>query len=103
MTESMVDRMKLEPGAIRATCYIERSPSGLWVFYSEEWRGMLLCHHDLATLLGTVPEAGKGLCQAMQDWHAKTPYTNEDQLRQMKIYEDFFGTVSRPDHTSGEI
>ena len=83
--------MPLPEGAIRARCYIERHPSGLWYFYSDEWRGMFLAHRDLGTLLADIPAAGKNLFDAMHDWHAKTPYTGEDQLRQMKIYEDFFG------------
>lgn len=91
MTEqTAAERMFLPEGAIRATCYIERHASGTWFFYSDEWRGMMLCHHDLGTLLSEVPVAGKGLFEAMRDWHAKTPYTDEKLLQQMKIYEDFF-------------
>lgn len=84
------DRMTLPDGAFRAKCYIEKHPNGLWYFYSEEWRGMFLCHRDLGVLLADIPAAGKGLLEAMEEWHAKTPYTEETQLRQMQIYKDFF-------------
>lgn len=88
--QAITERMPLPEGAVRATCYVERHANGTWFFYSDEWRGMMLCHHDLGTLLADVPAAGKGLLEAMRDWHSKTPYTGEGQLRQMKIYEDFF-------------
>lgn len=90
----LLERMKLPEGAVRATCYIERHPSGLWFFYSDELRGLLLTHRDLGTLLGAIPEAGKELLRCMEDWHTKTPYTGEDQLKQMQIYKDFFGDTS---------
>ena len=92
----IAERMPLPDGAVRATCYLERHPSGLWFFYSDELRGLLMTHRDLGTLLGGVPEAGKCLRDAMRDWHAKTPYTEPKQLDQMKIYEDFFGDTPSP-------
>jgi hypothetical protein len=97
-----IDNMPLPPGAIRAKCYIERHASGTWFFYSEEWRGMMLCHHDLDVLLSEVSAAGKGLLQSMQNWHAKTPYTEQKQLQQMKIYEDFFGVRGSPQESTSE-
>lgn len=81
----------LPEGAIRSHCYIDRTPSGLWYFTSDEWRGMFLAHRDLSVLLADVPAVGAGLLKAMQDWHAKTPYTDSKQLEQMKVYEAFFG------------
>lgn len=92
--------MPLPPGAIRATCYLERHAHGTWLFYSDDWRGMLLCHADLGVLLSEVPAAGAGLLEAMRDFHAKTPYTDQKQLQQMKVYEDFFGVRESPEGTT---
>lgn len=103
MSETLTERTRtqldgeppLKEGWARARLILDRSPEGFWLAWSPEWRGLHLANSDLGKLLSVVPEGGKVLLQAMQEWQneKREPVYGPKQLDQMQVYETFFGEL----------